>query len=77
MVCVELGLESYGVILWYKCYLVVGMVLLLVLGVNVFDIIDWVKVCVEEFKSNLFVGVKVIYLIDNGFFIELFIKLVV
>lgn len=53
------------------------MVISLVFGVNVFDIINVIKVCVEEFCSNFLDSVKVVYLVDSLFFIELLIEFVV
>ena len=74
---VELGSESYGVISRYKRHPAAGMALSLASGANALDTIDRVKARVEELKSNLPAGVKVIYPIDNGPFIELSIKSVV
>lgn len=74
---VELGSESYSVIARYRRHPAAGMALSLASGANALDTIDRVKARVEELKGNLPEGVKVIYPIDNGPFIEMSIKSVV
>ncbi|RDV25500.1 hydrophobe/amphiphile efflux-1 family RND transporter [Alteromonas aestuariivivens] len=74
---VELGAESYNVIVRYKRRPASGMAVSLAAGANALDTIERIKQRVDELKSNLPEGVQVVYPLDSSPFIELSIKSVV
>ncbi|WP_218311536.1 efflux RND transporter permease subunit [Alteromonas antoniana] len=74
---VELGAESYNVIARYKRHPAAGMAVSLAAGANALDTIERLKARVEELKSGLPEGVKVVYPLDSSPFIELSIESVV
>jgi multidrug efflux pump len=74
---VELGAESYDVIVRYERSPASGMAVSLGTGANALDTIKRVKARVEELKTTLPEGVKVVYPLDSAPFIELSIKSVV
>lgn len=74
---VELGAESYDVIVRYKRSPASGMAVSLATGANALETIESVKARVEELKSTLPDGVEVVYPLDSSPFIELSIKSVV
>jgi multidrug efflux pump len=74
---VELGAESYDVIVRYKRNPASGMAVSLAAGANALDTIKRVKARVEELKTTLPDGVEVVYPLDSAPFIELSIQSVV
>ena len=74
---VELGAESYDVIVRYDRHPASGMAISLASGANALDTINAVKQRVEELRVNLPDSVKVVYPVDASPFIELSIKSVV
>ncbi|WOI37394.1 efflux RND transporter permease subunit [Alteromonas sp. CI.11.F.A3] len=74
---VELGAQSYDVIVRYDRHPASGMAISLASGANALDTINAVKQRVEELRSNLPDSVKVVYPVDASPFIELSIESVV
>ena len=74
---VELGAQSYDVIVRYDRKPASGMAISLASGANALDTIKAVKARVEELRSNLPDTVKVVYPVDSSPFIELSIESVV
>ena len=74
---VELGAESYDVIVRYDRHPASGMAISLASGANALDTINAVKQRVEELRVNLPDSVKVVYPVDASPFIELSIESVV
>lgn len=74
---VELGAESYDVIVRYKRNPASGMAVSLASGANALDTIKRVKARVDELRTTLPDGVEVVYPLDSSPFIELSIKSVV
>ena len=74
---IELGAESYDRIARYKRKPATGMAVTLATGANALKTADLVKARVEELKSNLPEGVKVIYPLDTTPFVKLSIEAVV
>ncbi|MGQ8367065.1 efflux RND transporter permease subunit [Glaciecola sp. 1036] len=74
---VELGAESYDVIVRYSRYPASGMAVSLASGANALETIEAVKAKVEELSANLPDDVKLIYPLDSSPFIELSIESVV
>lgn len=74
---VELGAESYDVIVRYDRNPASGMAVSLASGANALDTIEAVKARVEELRANLPDSVKVVYPLDSSPFIELSIESVV
>jgi multidrug efflux pump len=74
---VELGAESYDVLVRYKRNPASGMAVSLASGANALDTIKRVKARVDELRSTLPDGVEVVYPLDSSPFIELSIKSVV
>jgi multidrug efflux pump len=74
---IELGAESYDVVVRYKRKPASGMAISLATGANALDTIERVKARVDELKSTLPDGVQVVYPLDSAPFIELSIKSVV
>jgi multidrug efflux pump len=74
---IELGAESYDVIVRYKRRPASGMAVSLATGANALDTIERVKARVDELKDTLPDGVQVVYPLDSAPFIELSIKSVV
>ena len=71
---VELGAESYDVIVRYDRHPASGMAISLASGANALDTINAVKQRVEELRVNLPDSVKVVYPVDASPFIELSIE---
>ena len=74
---VELGAQSYDVIVRYDRNPASGMAISLASGANALDTINAIKARVEELRSNLPDSVKVVYPVDSSPFIELSIESVV
>jgi multidrug efflux pump len=74
---VELGAQSYDVIVRYDRHPASGMAISLASGANALDTINAVKQRVEELRVNLPDSVKVVYPVDASPFIELSIESVV
>jgi len=74
---VELGAESYDVIVRYDRYPASGMAISLASGANALDTINAVKQRVEDLRANLPDSVEVVYPVDSSPFIELSIESVV
>ncbi len=74
---IELGAESYDVVVRYKRKPASGIAVSLATGANALDTIERVKARVDELKSTLPDGVEVVYPLDSSPFIELSIKSVV
>lgn len=74
---VELGAESYDVIVRYKRRPASGMAVSLATGANALETIERVKERVAELQGILPDGVKVVYPLDSAPFIELSIQSVV
>ena len=74
---VELGAQSYDVIVRYDRKAASGMAISLTSGANALDTIKAVKARVEELRATLPDSVKVVYPVDSSPFIELSIESVV
>ncbi len=74
---VELGAESYAIASLFNGYPAAGIPISLAPGANALKTVDAVKVKMEELKSSLPPGMKMVYPIDNTTFIRLSIHDVV